>query len=64
MEQKLWSERAWCYKVTQTETRTMIYYKCLDTSKKIKLTGPKNLVASDYENTTGPLVVNETNTVK
>ena len=59
MAQKLWSARAWCYKVTQNETRTLIYYKCLDTGKKIKLTAPKGLAISDYENMTGQLMIEE-----
>ncbi len=59
MARKLWSGRAWCYKVTQNQTRTLIYYKCLDTGKKIKLTAPKDISASDYENRTGPLMIYE-----
>jgi len=59
MAEKLWSARAWCYKVTQNESRTLLYYKCLDTGKKTKLIGSSKLTVSAYENRTGPLIINE-----
>lgn len=53
--EKIWSKRAKCTIAKHVGETTVLYYKCLDTGKKKKVTYHEKLAGDFYRGRIGPL---------